>query len=123
MILPESRYKVADETARMHMLVCTFVVTNHQRQFFSVAVQLLYVILLCTLRKQGAKFNFREIRYNSDRIVICTVSSKHLQCECRHTKSYPAGFFIIQPDTCTVNTVIIELYKPRVTHMKYFEGK
>ena len=29
---------------------------------------------------------------NSDIIiVICAVSSKHLQCVCRHTKSYPAG--------------------------------
>ena len=24
-------------------------------------------------------------------IVICAVSSKHLQCVCRHTKRYPAG--------------------------------
>ena len=31
--------KVADETARMRRLICAFIVTNHQRQFFSVAVQ------------------------------------------------------------------------------------
>ena len=65
--------------------------TNHQRQFFSVAFQLLYVILQWTLRKKDAKFDIREIWYNSYRIVICAVSSKHLQCVCRHTKSYPAG--------------------------------
>ena len=37
---------------------------------------------------------------NPDIIVICAVSSKHLQCVCRHTKSYPAGdcFLIIRPD-------------------------
>ena len=35
--------KVADVTARMRRLICAFVVTNHQRQFFSVAVHLLYV--------------------------------------------------------------------------------
>ena len=68
----------------MRRLICAFVDTNHQRQFFSVA----YVILPWTLRKQDAKFDFREIWYNSDRIVICAVSSKHLQCVFRHTKSY-----------------------------------
>ena len=35
--------KVADETALMHRLICALIVTNHQRQVFSVAVQLLYV--------------------------------------------------------------------------------
>ena len=31
--------------------------------------------------------NLIIVKYdNSDRIVICTVSSKHLQCVCRHTK-------------------------------------
>ena len=32
-------------------------------------------------------------------------------------------FFIIHPDIRKENMVIIELYKPRVTHMKYIEGK
>ena len=75
----------------MHRLICAFVVTTDRRQFFSVVVQLLYVILQSTLRKQDAKFDFREIRYNSDRIVICAVSLRHFQCVCRHTKSYPAS--------------------------------
>ena len=35
--------KVADETARMRSLVCAFIVTNHRRQVFAVAVQLLSV--------------------------------------------------------------------------------
>ena len=34
---------VADETARIRRLVCASVVTNHQRQVFSVAVELLYL--------------------------------------------------------------------------------
>ena len=102
----------------MCKLTCAFVVTNHRRQFFSVAVQLLYVILPWALRKQDAKFDFREIWYNSDRIVICAVSSKHLQCVCRHTKSYPAGDRFLYHTTwyTIVNMVIIELYKPRATH-------
>ena len=32
---------VADETVWMRRLVCAFIVTNHRRQVFSVAVQLL----------------------------------------------------------------------------------
>ena len=35
----------------------------------------------------------------------------------RNTKSYPAG------DRFLYHMVIIELYEPRVTHMKYSEGK
>ena len=71
-----------------------------------------------TLRKHG-KYD------NSDIIVICAVSSKHLQCECRHIKSYPAGDCFLYNTTLytKVNMVFIELYKPRVTHMKYTEGK
>ena len=40
------------------------------------------------------------INDNADRIVIPTVSLKHLQFVCRHIKIYPAGdrFFIIQPE-------------------------
>ena len=70
MSFPKSRY-VGDETAPMRRLVCGFVITNHRRQGFSVAVQLQYVILPRTLRKQDAKFDFREILYNSDRIAVC----------------------------------------------------
>ena len=33
--------KVALETAQMRRLVCAFIVTNHRRQVFAVAVQLL----------------------------------------------------------------------------------
>ena len=71
-----------------------------------------------TLRKHG-KYD------NSGIIVICAVSSKHLQCVCRHTKSYPAGDCFLYNTTwyTKVNMVFIELYKPRVTHMKYIEGK
>ena len=71
------------------------------------------------------KFDFREIWYNSDRIVICAVSSKYLQCVCRNTKSYPAsdGFLYHTTWYTKVNMVIIELYKPRATHMKYIGGK
>ena len=70
------------------------------------------------LRKHG-KYD------NSDIIVICAVSSKHFQCVCRHTKSYPVGDCLLYNTTwCTkVNKVFIELYKPRVTHMKHIEGK
>ena len=35
--------KVADDTAWMRRLVWAFIVTNHRRQVFLVAVQLLYV--------------------------------------------------------------------------------
>ena len=71
-----------------------------------------------TLRKHG-KYN------NSDIIVICAVSSKQLQCVCRHTKNYPAGDCFLYNTTwyTKVNMVIIELYKPRVINMKYIEGK
>ena len=35
--------------------------------------------------------NLIIVKYdNSDRIVTGAVYSKHLQCVCRHTKSYPA---------------------------------
>ena len=71
-----------------------------------------------TLRKHG-KYDYSDI------IVICAVSSKHLQCVRRHTKSYPAGDCFLYNTTwyTKVNMVFIELYKPRVTHMKYIEGK
>ena len=83
-----------------------------------------------TLRKHG-KYD------DSGKIVICAVSSKHLQFVCRHTKSYPAGDCFLYNMGCIrcislqvynktlytkVNMVFIELYKPRVTHMKYIEG-
>ena len=83
--------RAADETARMRRLVCTFIVTNHRRQVFSVAVQLLYVSFYHE-RLENKMRNLIIVKYdNLDRIVICAVSSKHLQCVCRHTKSYPAG--------------------------------
>ena len=46
---------------------------------------------------------------NSDRIAICAVSSKHLQCVCRHIKSYPArDRFLYRATYYTkVNMVII----------------
>ena len=38
-------------------------------------------------RLENKMRNLIIVKYdNSDRIVICTVSSKHLQCVCRHTK-------------------------------------
>ena len=44
---------------------------------------------------------------------------------CRHTKSNPAGDCFLYNTTwyTKVNMVFTELYKPRVTHMKYIEGK
>ena len=42
--------KVADETARMRRLICAFIVTNHQRHFFSVAVQSLHKRLESKMR-------------------------------------------------------------------------
>ena len=102
--------KVADETARMRRLVCAFIVTIHLQSRFNCYPW--------TLRKHG-KYD------NSDTIVICAVSSRHLQCVCRHTKSYPAGDCFLYNTTwyTKVNMVFTELYKPRVTHMKYTEGK
>ena len=42
-------------------------------------------------RLENKMRNLIIVKYdNSDRIVIDTVYSKHLQCVCRHTKSYPA---------------------------------
>ena len=76
--------KVVDETARMHRLVCAFIVTNHWRKVFLVAVQLLYVSFYHE-RLENKMQNLIIVKYNSDRIVICAVSSKHLQCVCRHT--------------------------------------
>ena len=67
------------------------IVTNHPRQVFSVAVQLLYVSFYQE-RLENKVGNLIIVNYNnSDRIVICPVSSEHLQCVCRHSKSYPAG--------------------------------
>ena len=77
----------------MRRLICAFVVTNHRRQFFSVAVNLLYERLKSKIRNLiFVEYDIRS--YNSNRIVICAVSSKHLQCVCRHTMSYP-DFFIV----------------------------
>ena len=42
-------------------------------------------------RLENQMRNLIILKYdNSDRNVIGTVYSKHLQCVCRHTKSYPA---------------------------------
>ena len=50
-------------------------------------------IAICVILPLENKMrNFVIVKYdNSDRIVIYAVSSTHLQCVCRHTKSYPAG--------------------------------
>ena len=71
-----------------------------------------------TLRKHG-KYD------NSDIIVNCASSSKHLQCVCRPTKRYPAGDCFLYNTTwyTKVNMVFIEPFKPRVTHLKYIGGK
>ena len=75
MILLKKKNTVADETAWMARLVRAFIVTNHRRQVFSVAVQLLYVSF-----NHGTYKNLIIVKYdNSDRIVICAVSSKHFQ--------------------------------------------
>ena len=75
----------------MRKLVCAFIVTNHPRQVFSVAVRLLYVSFYQE-RSENKMRNWIIVKSdNSDRIAICAVSSKHLQCVCRHTKSYSAG--------------------------------
>ena len=66
------------------------------------------------------KFVFREIWYNSDRIVICTLSSKHLQCVCRHTKNYSADDRFLYHTTWYTK---VNMVKPRATHMKYTGGK
>ena len=69
--------------------------------------------------------NLIIVKYDNSEFVICAVSSKHLQCVRKHTKSYPAGdrFLSYNLRYTSVNMVIIELYKPRATHMKYTEGK
>ena len=75
----------------MRRLVCAFTVTNLRRQVFSVAVQLLYVSFYHE-RLENMIGNLIIVKYdNLDRILICAVSSKHLQCASRHNKSYPAG--------------------------------
>ena len=56
-------------------------------QVFSVAVLLLYVSFNHDTYKKMIIVKYD----NSDRIVICAVSSKHFQWIYRHTKSYPAG--------------------------------
>ena len=54
--------KDADETARMHRLICALIVTNHRRQVFSVAVQLLYVSFYHEgLENKMRKFDYSEI--------------------------------------------------------------
>ena len=75
----------------MRRLVCAFIVTNHRRQVFAVAVKLLSM----NAWKHG-KYD------NSDIIVICAVSSKHFQCVCRHTKSCPAGDCFLNNTTSLV---------------------
>ena len=83
----------------MHKLVCVFIVTNHPRQVFSVAVQLLYVSFYQE-RLENKMRNLIIVKYdNSDRIVIYAVSSKHLQCVFRYTKSYPIGVRFIYHTT------------------------
>ena len=42
-LLKKTDNKVADETARMHRLICAFIVTKHRGQVFSAAVHLLNV--------------------------------------------------------------------------------
>ena len=66
-----------------------FIVTNHQRQVFPVAVQLLYVSFYH--ERLENKMRILIIVKYDNRIAICAVSSKQLQCVYRHTKSYPAG--------------------------------
>ena len=62
--------KVADDTAWMRRLVWAFIVTNHRRQVFSVAVQLLYVSWL----NENKMRNLIIVKYdNSDRIVMCSL--------------------------------------------------
>ena len=48
-------------------------------------------------------------------LIFAQFRQKHLQCACRHTKSYPISYNLI-------NMVIIELYRPRATHLKYIGG-
>ena len=83
----------------MRKLVFAFV-TNHPRQVFSVAVQLLYILQYVSFCLENKMRNLIIVKYdNSDRIVICVVPSKHLQCVCRHIKSYPAGDRLIYHTT------------------------
>ena len=53
------------------------------------------------------------------------ITQTELQCVCRHTKGCPADdrFLCHATSFTKVNMVIIELYKPRVTLMKYIEGQ
>ena len=83
----------------MRKLVCAFIVINHPRQFFSVAVQLLHVSFYQERLENMMRNLIIEKYDNSDRIVICAVSSKHLQCVFRHIKSYPAGDHFIYHTT------------------------
>ena len=74
----------------MRRLLCAFIVTNHCRQVFSVAVQLLYVSFYHE-HLENKMQNLITVKYNSDRILICAVSSKLLQFVYRHTESNSAG--------------------------------
>ena len=82
---------IAHETARMRRLVCAFIVRNHQRQVFSVSIQLLYASFYHERLENKMRILIIVKYDNSARIAFCAVSSKQLQCVYRHTKSYPAG--------------------------------
>ena len=86
----------------MGRLICAFVVTNQQRQFFSVAVQLLYVILPCHERLERKMRNLIFVKYDVAQTELLFAQS--LQSICSVYVYTPRVIllvtvsFIIQPD-------------------------
>ena len=103
----------------MHMLICALIVTNHRRQVFSVAVQFYHERLENKMR------NLIIVKYDNSELYF----AQSLQSICSVYVDIPrvillvTVFLLYNLRYTTVNMVIIDLYKPRATHMKYTEGK
>ena len=100
----------------MRRLVCAFIVTNHRRQVFCSRGP---IAINERLENTGNMITQAQLLFAQSLQSICNV-----YVEIPRVILLVTVFFIIQPEIYTrVNMVFIELYKPRVTHMKYIEGK
>ena len=83
----------------MHRLICAFIVTNHRRQVFSVAVHLLYVSFHHE-RLENKMRNLIIVKYDNSELTF----AQSLQSICRvyvditRVILLVTVFFIIQPE-------------------------
>ena len=89
---------------------------------FSVAVQLLYAILSLSLESKMRNLIF--VKYDITPSVLLFAQSLQSICNVYVDTPTAGDRFLYDTTWYTkVNMVIIELYKTRVTHMNYIEGK